>query len=139
MTRVPAACWSSGSQNRAQGRSKPAHRCSRDALEMCAILLDPAPHTWLPATKVLKALGHDQKILDAVTKIVITPVEYPDAFAAFARARLAGHLEIVAERRDAELLSKAIQVAPSPPASRISLSPTMRGEDENPYVGRFAL
>jgi transcription elongation GreA/GreB family factor len=80
------------------------------AVTLRALLLDPAPQTWRASIKVLKAAGQDDVILDAINQIVIKPSGSPAAYAAFARARLNQQLDVLEDRRDVDLLGKAIQL-----------------------------
>lgn len=79
-----------------------------DTLE--AVLLNPAPQLFIEAAKVLKSIGREDVILQAVTRLLVTPVEFPNAVTAFARARLNGRLDILPERTSAEILIKTIHV-----------------------------
>jgi transcription elongation factor GreA len=74
------------------------------------VLLDPAPGTWTAAARALQRAGREEVIVAAAEQIVIKPQEYAIAYAAFLRARLTGQIAVLPERRDAEILAKAIQV-----------------------------
>lgn len=74
------------------------------------VLLDPAPGTWTAAARALQRAGRGQVIAEAAGQIVIKPQDYSQAYAAFVRARLTGQVDVLPERRDGEILAKAIQV-----------------------------
>lgn len=74
------------------------------------VLLDPAPGTWTAAVRALQRAGRDEVIVAASEQIVIKPQDFAIAYAAFLRARLTGQVEVLPERRDGEIMAKAIQV-----------------------------
>ena len=75
-----------------------------------AVLLDPPPQTWDAAVAALQDLGREDLVSESANKILISPNDYPEALAAFARVRLSGNLELLPERTDPEILVKALQV-----------------------------
>ncbi len=75
-----------------------------------SILLNPAPQLFNETVKVLNELGQGDVIIKAVTQMLISPLKYPTAMCAFARARLNRRLDILPDRTDAEILVKTISV-----------------------------
>jgi len=75
-----------------------------------AILLDPPHGTWMAATRALKGLSRDDVINACANQVVIKPTDYPEAYAALAKARLTGQLDVLADRRDSSLVAKAIKL-----------------------------
>lgn len=75
-----------------------------------AVILDPAPQVWDVASSALEAIDRGDVIIDSVQKVLIAPDAYPEALAAFARARLSAGKPLAPERNDAEILVKTLQV-----------------------------
>ncbi len=87
---------------------RPAFQDWADRLK--AVVMDPAGGVFETAARELLD-GAEAILHDAVNKIVINPMKAPDAYAALVRARFAGRLDKIAEKReDSELVAKAIQL-----------------------------
>ena len=75
-----------------------------------AVILDPAPQVWDVASTALEEAGRSDVVAEAVRQVLIAPHTYPEALAAFARARLGSETPLAEDRSDAEILVKTMQV-----------------------------